>query len=317
MRLIKKQVKKFNTGLKFADLFIIIFVAFILTDGMFNTADAKKEWTPIFNSRYITSGTEGGTTMGSCVTCHVQSDGKGGYNPYGLDSKTAGMKNDVVGALIAIESKDSDGDSFSNLDEINADTFPGDASSKPAAAGSPPVADAGIDQSVQAGASVTLNGSGSSDPDNDIVSYQWSQTAGTSVNLSNASATQPTFTAPTGGGSLTFELTVTDSDNNQDTDICVVDIVAIAYPPIADAGLDQTVDEGTPVTLNASGSSDTNGDIASFLWEQTAGAPVTLSDETVEQPTFTAPDVDPAGQSLTFKVTVTDSTGAQDSDTCI
>ena len=49
---------------------------------------------------------------------------------------------------------------------------------------------------------MTLNGSGSSDPDNDIVSYLWSQTAGTSVNLSNASAAQPTFTAPAGGGSV-------------------------------------------------------------------------------------------------------------------
>lgn len=304
-------------SLNIAHVLIMIFIVLAFIAGTHKVADAKSGWTPVFNSQYGTSGTSGGTTMGSCVTCHVQLNGRGGFNSYGLDCKNAGMNNDVVGALIAIEAADSDGDSYSNIDEINADTFPGDASSKPAAAGSPPTADAGSDQTAQEGALVTLNGTGSSDPDNDIVSYQWSQTAGTAVSLSNAAAAQPTFTAPAGNGSLTFELTVTDGDNNQDTDLCVVDIVAIAYPPTADAGLDQTADEGTIVALDASGSSDPNGDITSILWEQTAGSSVTLSDETVAQPTFTAPDVDPAGQTLTFRVTVTDSTGAQDSDTCI
>jgi hypothetical protein len=317
MKEITRHDKKDGNSLKIVNILIMILVVPALIAGAHKAADAKSGWTSTFNSRYGTSGTNGGTALGSCVTCHPQLNGKGGLNAYGLDSKNAGINNDAVGALIAIESADSDGDSFSNLDEINADTFPGDAGSKPADPGAPPVANAGNDQTVQEGVVVTLNGTGSSDPDNDIVSYHWSQTAGTAVNLSNTSATRPTFTAPAGGGSLTFELTVSDSENNQDTDLCVVDIVAIAYPPIADAGLDQTVDEGTLVTLDASGSTDPNGDITTILWEQTAGAAVTLSDDTVEQPTFTAPDVDPAGQSLSFRVTVTDSAGAQDSDTCI
>lgn len=52
-----------------------------------------------------------------------------------------------------------------------------------------PVADAGIDQlQVVPGSSVTLNGSGSSDPDNDTLSYLWTQVSGPTVTLSNPSS---------------------------------------------------------------------------------------------------------------------------------
>src|SRR3954469_10456575 len=59
-----------------------------------------------------------------------------------------------------------------------------------------PVANAGPNQSVTAGAQVTLNGSASSDSDGTIASYIWSQSAGTAVMLSSTTAVQPTFTAP-------------------------------------------------------------------------------------------------------------------------
>jgi len=62
--------------------------------------------------------------------------------------------------------------------------------------------------------------------------------------------------------------------------------------PTADAGPDQTVNEGDTVTLDGSNSSDLDDGIASYLWDQTGGTPVPLSDPTAVQPTFTAPDVD-------------------------
>jgi len=77
----------------------------------------------------------------------------------------------------------------------------------------PPVANAGADQiDIAASATVTLNGTASSDADGTIASYTWTQTAGDTVTLSSASVVSPTFTAPTtiANQTLTFSLVVTD-----------------------------------------------------------------------------------------------------------
>jgi hypothetical protein len=119
--------------------FVLVFTLIVTT---FPIASAKKEYTNLFNTEYGTSGTDGGTSLGSCITCHTQPNGKGGENNYGNDYKSSGHD------FVAIEPLDSDGDGFSNLDEISAGFFPGDPSSKPASA-SPPVANAGPDQTVE------------------------------------------------------------------------------------------------------------------------------------------------------------------------
>ena len=75
-----------------------------------------------------------------------------------------------------------------------------------------PTANAGQNQSVIFGSLVTLNGSASADPDGTIESYQWSQTAGTSVELSSMTEAVVTFTAPSSPDSLSFTLTVTDNE---------------------------------------------------------------------------------------------------------
>ena len=73
-----------------------------------------------------------------------------------------------------------------------------------------PVSDAGDDQTVNVNQSVTLNGTGSSDPDGNTISYSWSQTSGGTVTLSNAATSSPTFTAPASPATLVFRLNVTD-----------------------------------------------------------------------------------------------------------
>ena len=88
-------------------------------------------------------------------------------------------------------------------------------------------------------------------------------------------------------------------------------------PPSAITGEDQTVDEGVVVTLDGSSSLDIDDGIASYQWTQAGTPAVMLSDSTSPTATFIAPDVGPAGVSLTFSLTVTDAGGLRSTDTCI
>lgn len=77
-----------------------------------------------------------------------------------------------------------------------------------------PVANAGPDQEVSAGATVQLSGSGT-DSDGTITAYSWRlvSTSGASVTLSSTTVQNPTFTAPLTSTTLVFGLIVTDSQN--------------------------------------------------------------------------------------------------------
>ena len=71
-----------------------------------------------------------------CGLCHVDPAGGGAVNPYGKDVKVflkaAGSKTMTAEILHGLDTKDSDGDGFANIDEFLADTLPGDATSHPA-----------------------------------------------------------------------------------------------------------------------------------------------------------------------------------------
>jgi hypothetical protein len=149
-----------------------------------------------------------------------------------------------------------------------------------------PVADAGADQSgLEANTLVTLDGSGSYDPDGDSISYDWAQVAGPAVSLSDSESVQPTFT-PTVRGIYVFELIVNDGSLNSQPDSVTVSVDN--QTPIADAGPDQLgVEVAALVTLDGSGSYDPDGDSVGYEWIQISGPAVSLSDSTVVDPTFT------------------------------
>jgi len=93
--------------------------------------------------------------------------------------------------------------------------------------------------------------------------------------------------------------------------------VSVNQKPVANAGTDQTVSEGVAVTLNGENSSDPGGSIVSYAWEQIDGLTVPLSNSDSQKATFVAPTVGIAGESLTFRITVTDDGGLTDVDTCM
>jgi YD repeat-containing protein len=182
-----------------------------------------------------------------------------------------------------------------------------------------PVADGGSDQQAIADQTVTLDGSNSSDPDGQIVSYQWSQVSGPSVSLQNANQAEAQFVAPTVSEAtdLVFQLTVTDNDGAQHSIYVTVSVEASEppppnTPPMANAGPDQTTLAGDQAFLDGSASSVSEGSIA-YSWQQVSGPIVELHSVNSATPYFW-PEEHDQDYELRFRLTVTDENELSASD---
>ena len=190
-----------------------------------------------------------------------------------------------------------------------------------------PVAQAGDDESVGSGGTVTLDGSRSTvASSSSVLLFSWARTGGTSTatgTLTGATTATPSFTAETlipGAADVThiLTLTVTDNLNLTATDTVTITVTAALF---ANAGPDQprrgqpTIFSGETVTLDGSGSTPTgSGRNVTYAWTQTGGTTVTLSNTTVLDPTFTAQTLNPGDADVTyeFTLTVTDDKGSTD-----
>ncbi|MFP4533528.1 MAG: PKD domain-containing protein [Desulfobacterales bacterium] len=181
----------------------------------------------------------------------------------------------------------------------------------------PPMANAGEDQTVNETDSVTLDASGSSDPDGGELSFSWRQHSGASVALSDPEAPQPTFTAPyvqEGGDTLIFHLTTTNENEEKDMDSVAITVLWTNTPPSADAGPDQTVDDGDTVKLDGSGSTDADDGIKDYFWEQVSGPEVELNGASTPSSSFAAPEINGEPEVLVFHLTVTDQGDQESTD---
>jgi hypothetical protein len=102
----------------------------------------------------------------------------------------------------------------------------------------PPVANAGDDQVVYRGDTVQLDGSGSHDPDQDALSYQWTLTSrpeGSSAELSGPTTPTPSFIADL-SGAYTFQLEVSaGTDSDTDTVLISAEVRMVSVPDLVDA----------------------------------------------------------------------------------
>lgn len=187
-----------------------------------------------------------------------------------------------------------------------------------------PHAQAGTDLNVtenQAGC--MLDGSQSNDPQGDTLTFLWDQvdSSGYSVTLLDVDVASPVFTAPDISDEnsiveLDFELTVTDISANADTDTVKVKVYGSGNP-VANAGEDFSIEEGSTVNLEGSVSADPNGDPISFSWTKISGPPVDLSgvDMNSPSPSFFIGSI-PVDIVLEFELTVTDTVNdGTDTDT--
>ena len=157
----------------------------------------------------------------------------------------------------------------------------------------PPTADAGADQNVATNTVVTLDGTGSSDADGDLLSYQWSLTSvssGSNAVLDDASLASPSFTVDL-DGTYVAQLIVSDGTISSSADTITIIAATANSAPIADAGADQNVTAATIVTLDGSGSSDADNDGLSYSWTFVSipsGSSASFDNAIVFNPSFTA-----------------------------
>ena len=181
-----------------------------------------------------------------------------------------------------------------------------------------PVADAGADQTVNEGDRARLIGTGT-DPEDYVVTYKWTQIAGPAVRFISPpgdTSTYANFDTPAVPADtvLTFQLAATDLRGGTGSDTVNVTIRnAPNKAPIANAGADSTVKQKTKVTLNGAGSTDSDGSVVSYRWNQVAGKAVALSNAGSALATFTAPSTNTTIP-LTFELSVTDNNGAVATD---
>ena len=159
-----------------------------------------------------------------------------------------------------------------------------------------PTAHAGADQSAATSVLVTLNGSTSSDPELQPLSYNWSMLSSPSgsATVINDSSMAIASLMPDRAGDYVVQLTVTDVAGQKSSDVVVIRDGASNTLPVANAGRDFQVDLNANVVLDGSGSSDADGDSLNYSWSilsHPVGSTAQLNNEKSRNPDFT-PDVE-------------------------
>ncbi|EJN61529.1 PKD domain-containing protein [Halogranum rubrum] len=181
------------------------------------------------------------------------------------------------------------------------------------AANEPPLSDAGLDQSVQRGSSVLLDGTGSRDPDGRIVEYDWTIITpnGQEITPVNESTARTTFDA-THRGRYEVSLTVVDEDGASRTDTMYVTVERGRAPTVQISG-PETSTAGTEATYTASFDRGA-APLDRIVW-RVDGVPVGTDSLTTGQPTASLSHTFGSTGSHSIVATVYDTDRLNDSST--
>ena len=163
-----------------------------------------------------------------------------------------------------------------------------------------PSANAGPDQTICSGGSVIIGGNPTGTPgtsSNFIVQYDWQPTAGLNSNTDPNPTASPTVTT-------NYTVTVTDGNGCTDTDVVTV---TVNDPAIVDAGADQTICQGTTITIGGFPTASGGTPPFNYVWSPATGLTSTSSPN---------PDATPAA-TTSYTVTVTDANGCSASDVVV
>jgi hypothetical protein len=179
----------------------------------------------------------------------------------------------------------------------------------------PPTVNAGSPQTITLPtSSVTLTGTATGNGGATISSTDWTQVSGPGTAVIGSASSLSTGVSGLVAGSYVFKLTATDDNSLTAASIVTITVDAAVtpppahVPPVANAGPDQTISlPFTDLTLDGSGSYDTDGTIVSYNWVELAGdGGVTIVNSSQAQPTIYGL----IAGTYVFQLTVTDNTGA-------
>ncbi|CAA0099407.1 Chitinase A [BD1-7 clade bacterium] len=197
-----------------------------------------------------------------------------------------------------------------------------------------PSANAGNDQTVTGPANITLDGSRSSDPDQDPLTYQWQQTSGPTVTLSNADSANPSFSVNAVDTAETLRFTLTVSDGKiQATDEVSVTVQANTpanTAPVVEVTSDVSVESTGTVSIVAT-ATDVDGDTLTYSWSSNDGlltidnadsaaisvtATAVTQDTTAQLTLLVSDGTDTTMANIAVTITATDDGGNGGGNTC-
>lgn len=201
----------------------------------------------------------------------------------------------------------------------------------PTATNRSPIANAGVDQTVASSSQTQLNGSASSDPDGDIVTYRWTQATSDSyhVTLSSTANSRPQFISPAISElqtDLHFTLQVTDTHGSQNSDDVIIHVTRTKTAPIAVLSVRSgtTFPAGTEITLDGSSSTfDSTTTIRQFRFRHvpnnSSDIPLTINQTSTSASLarVTLPSTISATRDYRFELIINDGTADSSADTVV